>query len=272
MSIKKTSLYFFLFIFLSSIIAWFFILAPFPKVKSIFTNANVIVSDFLNEKYPGNLIVNIKNGQIEINKTMPYCPTLDNKTKEGILFDRNLDTQYLFSDSSQNRYKDYCNPIAFVGSNFVIIPKEDGSYQLEKLPKELSVTITKDVLKQAADEALPGIIRIGKIIYYLFPLLMSLFSFSLLLTINLWYAFIAKLILKISKINKDLKFKEAYRKSLIVLFTLTIINYIIVKLLFNYLLKMNLSLSFPFFYTLLITLIMILLEKYPLKGSVAGIY
>jgi len=273
MSIKKTYLYFFLFILLSSIVAWFLILAPFPKARSIFTNTNITVSNFLDEKYPSDLIINIKNGQVEINKPMPYCLTFDNKTEGGILFDRNLNTQYLFSDSSKSIYKDYCNPVAFVGSNFVVIPKEDGSYQLERLPKELSITVTKDILEQTVDAALPEIIKIGKIIYYLSPLLGSIFSFSLILTMNLWYAFIAKLVLKITKIEKDLEFKEAYRKSLIVLFALTIINYVIVKFLFNFLLKMNLSLSFPFFYTLLITLIVILLEKYPLKWSpFAGIY
>ena len=273
MSTKKTSLYFFLFIFLSSIIAWFFILAPFPKVKSIFTNANAETSRFLDEKYPDDLIINIKNGQVGINKTMPYCLTLDKKTEMGILFDRNLNTQYLFSDSSKNIYKDYCNPVAFVGSNFVIIPKEDDSYQLEKLPEKLSITITKDVLKQAVKEALPKLIKIGRIIYYLSPLLMSLFSFSLILTMNLWYAFIAKLVLKITKVKKDFDFKEAYRKSLIILFAITIVNYIVIKFLFNFLLKMNLSLSFPFFYTLLIILIMVPLEKYPLKWSfLAGLY
>lgn len=259
---KKTLLLFLFFLLLAIPIDWFAFAAPVASVTKTLNEAPKIVNSFINEAFPQDLVIDIKNGQVSVNQPLPYCLVLDKPTKSGVLFDENPQPLTLL-DPKASPYSLLCKPIALVGKNFVVYEdKNEGSYKIYKLPEEMTYRVTQAELQKLSSDWLPKILPLAKILYFSAPFLFAPFVLGWFLFINLWYALVAKLAFRLFKIDRDLTFKEAYSKTLPALLVWTAFDWIIIGLFINHLAKLQFSLTFPFLGTIVVVAGAVLLEKY----------
>lgn len=279
---KKTSLYFFLSILFIFVFSWFVLFLPIKRFKQLHADAPSMVNNLLNDVFPEDLIITINNGEVTINQETPYCLVIDKETNEGIVFDENANITAPLSNSLEI-YSDLCNPLALVGKNYIIYSDleerwelqddnfvkvgsyidslKNGSYQVQEIPSEVNFQIDQVQVQAIASGVLPILLNWFKTIYYFLPFVMAPFIFLYLWSMNFWYAWVTKIVLKISKINQTLTAKEARKKTFFVFFIWTMFNWLIIQFLINYLLNIEFHLAFPFLNTIVIAIGTILLEK-----------
>lgn len=290
---KKTSLYFFLFILVSFVFYWFVIIWPVKKFTQFYTDAPTMANNFINDAFPADLIISINNGEVTINQETPYCLVIDKDLSAGIVFDENANITAPLS-KSLTTYFDLCNPWAVVGSNFVIYSGDyektwelqdgnfvnpesytnsmnNGSYTVYEIPGEINLQISQVEIQAVASAILPILLNWSKIFYYALPFLLVPSIFLFFLLNNFWYGWVAKIVLKLSKINQTISSKEVRSISFFVLFLWTMLDWVVFKFLINDLLKIDFTLVFPFLNTIVVVLGVVLLEKFaPKKKDDSG--
>jgi hypothetical protein len=268
MKFKKTLLFFGLFFLIAIPFYFFVILIPVSKFNNFMSQAPVEVGNSIDKYYPKDLIIDIRNGEISINQKTPYCLIIDSASRKGILFDENAGPLSL-GNNQVTTSSGSCNPVVVVGKNFVVYPDIQsgvkGAYKVQTFPSTVNFEITLDEISQLSLTILPQILQIVKYAYYIVPFVLSLLILGVYLLKNFWYALVAKMVTKWTKINPVITYKEAYSKSFFILFVYTVFEMTFIELIINNLLHLGFSLSFPFLATIIVTLGTVLMEKYYYK-------
>lgn len=269
MGLKKTLLIFVLSLLVGFPLYFFTFLIPVSKFNEYYNQAPLMFDNLINQSYPEDLVIDIKNGEVSVNRVTPYCLVLEQKSKFGILFDENANAADFIS--KKNNLDDTCKPYALVGKNFVVVPDTEsgteGSYRIQEISSSVNYTITRDEISKLAATILPKLMNFAKYTYYIGPFVLAIFIFPFFLLMNLWYALIARLLLKITKTNAVASYKEVYAKSLFVLFIITVINWLLIELLLKKVLNLNFTISFPFLMTILVAIGTFLMEKFVFKKN-----
>lgn len=245
----------FLFFLIYSPVFWFVLTLPYPKFQTISDDLPELINDNLIDRYPNDLVISVEKGIVTINKPSPYCLVLDDKSRYGIVYDA-LSSPSLLNTFDQNGpYKSLCQPIALVGTNFVMTHDSDnGQIKINRISETVTYTIEKSTISSILNQLIPVINQIGNVAYYIIPLLIFLSFFLFTLSSNLWYTFTSKLLLKLFKIDTNLLKDKIYGTSLFIFNIIQFINLVIFGWFINKNLSQNYSLSFPFCNTIIISI------------------
>lgn len=270
MSFKKTLLFFFIFLFVSLPVGLFTLFFPVGKFNRFYADAPSFVTNLINKAYPADLVISIDNGNVSTNRKSPYCLILDTNTRVGIVFDQKADAA-AFMGGKDSRYSLLCRPFVLVGKNFVVYPDTSqgnkGSYRVQQIPANVTYRITRAEIDKIALLAVPVVLNVGRKLYYAGPFVLAIPVLLLLLLANVWFALVALLFFKLTKISGAVTFKEAYSKSFFALFIYTVIDWVVFKYLLKGILGINMFISFPLLTTTIVVAITLLLEKYYSKKS-----
>lgn len=263
MTTKKTILFFVLFFLISIPIYWFIRVIPVAKFNQYYSEAPKIVNNLIAKVYPEDLIIDINQGQISVNKETPYCLVFDENQKIGVIFDEdaNLDD---FINTKGTIYTEICNPIALVGDSYVVYPDSEseieGAYKIQQVPADLTYQLTKQKIDNFASQVMPTILNIAQKVYYFAPFVAFIFILPSLLMINLWYALVGLMVFKITKIGSDISYKRAYSKTFFALFLWTFFNLVLIHFVLNDLMGIKFGIMFPFSGTLIVVGVAVFLE------------
>jgi hypothetical protein len=268
---KKTALYLFLFILFSLTFNWFVISLPIEKFNDYAERAPIIINDYISDIYPEDLMIDVSDGEVSINRQTPYCLIFNRESAEGIVFDDNAQLTVPVS-SSLTDYNDLCRPWALVGKNFLLFPDsldslQAGSYRIQEIPAEADFLLSKEIIDDLLINILPILLRLARTLYFLAPFLIVIFSYSALIFANYFYAFIAKIVIKKSKINTEITYKQVRKKSLFILFLWTVFNWVIIKFFINDLLNVSLNLSSGLLSAVVVVVATVFLEKHSVENS-----
>ncbi|MFA5828335.1 MAG: hypothetical protein WC841_03195 [Candidatus Shapirobacteria bacterium] len=250
MKTQKSVLYLTIFLLLSSIIGWFYLILPLSTLNDILSNASTWVDTNLVSRYPDDLIISVKSGQVSVNRETPYCLVLDDKSQSGIVFTGDRDPRVL--SLTDETYSSLCKPIALVGTNYYVYPDKENTYKVETIPATVNYNLDKNQIVNFVNQYLPLILRSGRNLYYFVPFMATPLLLIIFLSQNLWYSWVAKTIIKIFKLHPNDKKLEIYGTSLFIYTIILFVDWVIIGLLLNYILKQNIHLSFPFFNSLVI--------------------
>ncbi len=242
--------------FLISNIAWFSKILPPGRFKSYLRQAPGFVDDKIISIYPDDLVVTIKNGQVDINQDSPYCLIThhDQETGQpfGIVYDSAaIANPSIFTQKSQ--YQGICNPIALVGKDFFMYPDNNNSnqYKINTIPDSVDYQLDKDTITDFADKTLPKVMDFGQKIYFFIPIIIFALSYPFILLFNFWYTFVLRLAFKLFKVDPKLTQGKVYGTSLLIYFLILLTQTI----------TGGRFISFPFFNTIAICLFAILYFK-----------
>lgn len=266
MGTKKTLLFFFIFFLIAIPFYWFVVAFPVKEFNNFYTNASTTVGNLITQVYPKDLIVDIVGGKVSINKTTPYCVTLEKTSRVGIIFDEKANPANLLN-SSNSTYSSLCNPVALVGSTFIVYPDgEQGAsgatYKIQQIPTEVTYQITSDKIQKMAEKYVPKIRQVAKQIYFTLPFVLPIFLLPLILLCNLWYALIGWVIFKLTGMNKQITFGQAYAKTFFALFVWTVVDFVLLKFVVGGLLHPGFTFSLPLMNTIAVVIVTLLLERY----------
>ena len=124
MSLSKAILITFLALLVIVPFGWFVTAAPVCEANRFFQSAPRFLNKSLSEIYPADLVIDIKGGEVKINRPSPYCLVFDKGSRMGVIFDETAQAQVLLDLPA--RYTRLCQPVALVGKNFVTYPKGEG--------------------------------------------------------------------------------------------------------------------------------------------------
>jgi len=245
---------------------WFVVAFPIKEFNSFYANASTTVGNLINQVYPQDLIVDIINGKVSINKTTPYCVTLEKTSRVGIVFDEKANPANLLNNGSST-YATLCNPVALIGSTFIVYPDgEQGAsgatYKIQQIPTEVTYQITSDKVQKLAEKYVPKVRQVARQVYFTLPFVLPIFLLPLMLMCNLWYALIGWIIFKLTGMNKQITFGQAYSKTFFALFVWTAVDLVLLKFAIGTLIHTGLTLSFPLINTIAVIITTLLLERY----------
>lgn len=245
----------FLFFLIYSAVLWFVFTLPYPKFQTISDDLPQLINNNLVDRYPNDLVISAEKGIVTINKPSPYCLVLDEKSKYGIVYDA-LSSPSLLNTFDQNSpYRNLCQPIALVGTNFIMTYDSDnGQIKINKISETITYTIEKSTISSIANQLIPVINQIGIVAYYVIPLLIFLSLFLFTLSSNFWYTFTSKLLLKLFKVDVSLLKGKIYGTCLFIFNIIQFLNLVIFGWFINKKLGQNYSLSFPFCNTIIISI------------------
>jgi len=266
MSTKKTLLFFLLFFLIAIPFYWFVVAFPVKEFNSFYADTSTTVTNVVSQVYPKDLIINIVNGKVSINKPTPYCVTLEKTSRLGIIFDEKANPANLL-DTSNRAYSSLCSPIALVGSTFFVYPeRQQGatgtSYSIQQIPTNITYQVTSEKIGQLIERYLPEIKKVAKQIYFTLPFVLAIFLLPVMLVSNLWYALIGWAIFKLTDMVKEITYTQAYGKTFFALLLWTVIDFALFKFVLGGLLHTGFTLYFPFMNTIAVILVTLLLEKY----------
>lgn len=233
---------------------WFNI-APINKVKPAIDSMADNVLKIVRERFPADLVINLKNGNVTINQPMPYCLILDKKENAGIIFDDNESPNITSFENVPENFS--CKPIMIVGKNYLMT--YDGQKEkinIDKIPTNVNADIDQKMLFERIEKYGPIVSRWGWTLYLSLPLVFLLFTLSGMMLLNFWYSLIFGLVAKLFKIGDNPLLKDKYWIALFFASILEVINQILSV-------AFKTRLNFPFSATILITLAgIIYLNKY----------
>ncbi len=235
-------------------LSWFFYILPVSKVNQFFANLPNLVNSQIISNYPSDLTVTISKGIVSINQPSPYCLLLHQNS--GVIFDAEAQPS-LSALGANSQYSNLCQPIALVGSNFVMYP-DDNSFKISQIPTNIDFALDQPTIKKYSEIAIPIVLHYGRILYYLLPVVFIPFALLFILFTNLWYKFTTKLILKIFKVDYDESY--IFGTSLFLYTVIIILNSVVLKFVSSFI-GQEISLSFPFANTIIIALVSLLYFK-----------
>ena len=260
MSLSKAILITFLTLLAAVPFGWFVVAVPVVQANRLFRSAPQFLNKNLSEIYPANLVIDIKDGEVKINRPSPYCLVFDKGSRSGIIFDEVAQAQILLD--LPVRYTRLCQPVVLVGKNFITYPKGEGKgFEMQKIPSEINFKVTQEKIKNFVGQYSPRLIASGRILYFLLPFVILPFIMIGLLLKNLWYGFISYAALKGFKVKPNATYKETYATTLLLQTTLVFLTWIFVPFLFKTLGAARPVWGFPFLNTILITTGTVLLIK-----------
>lgn len=228
-----------------SFISWFFFTLPKKTFKSSLESLPQFIDNSLVDRYPDDLLISIKKGQVSLNRPSPFCFILDEKDSVGIIYDANIVSADPASFDADGPYQDLCKPVALVSQGFVMYP-DSGSNQIKlyRIPSDINYQIDKGTISSLINKVLPKIIEIANFAYTVIPFVVFISFFVFILLSNIWYAFVSRLVLKLFKVNQARSI--IYGTSLIAYNIILFANLVIIDWLINMAFNQNIS-SISFF-------------------------
>jgi hypothetical protein len=249
---KKSKIIPFLFISLLAyfLLTWFFSVLPVKTFNKIISDAPGYLNQNLLTIFPNDLVVTVAKGELSLNRPSPFCLVFDQKNNAGIIFDQNASSDYS-AFTSESSYSELCKPFALFGKNFVMYP-DNQSFKVDQLPSDINFVLTKPDIEKFVADSLPKVINVGRVLYYILPVIFTLFTFCFILLINYWYASVVAFASKVFKINPTAKTGDYFDQTLILFIFFIILDRIIVPII-NTSFSLNLTFGFPLRNTILIT-------------------
>jgi len=251
MTTGKTTLYSFLFFLIAVPFAWFVVLVPFTVANSFLRNLPELINSSVINQYPQDLEIIIKEGMVSINQPNPYCLLLGNQAQVGIIFDLNTQPQ-LDAFESDSLYRRLCQPIAVVGQNYVMY-SDEKQIKIQKIPEQVNLSINRQSISDFVVAYLPKITTFGVVAYLISPFLATFFILAFFLLTNFWYSLVVTIITKVFKTNPLVTTGKIYSVTLRFYLYIIIFQWVVVYYLLNYLFRLNITLSFPFLNTVIIS-------------------
>lgn len=207
----------------------------------------------LTQKIPEELEVVVKNGEVEVNKERPYCLLIEPKSGIGVYFSEN--------ESPVVPKKGECGALMTVGKNYVMVKEENDNYRVYKVDAKANYTINRENIESFYQKMRPEAEKAGWIIYFVGPWVGWLMIFGFGLLNCLWYAWVARIGLRIFQSRKDLSFNQVFGTVLFLMSMWWFLRYGIVYLIVNNYLQKNMWLGFPFMNTLILTILALIWYK-----------
>lgn len=255
---KRPFLLLFLFTLISTPVG-FWIATPKAKVDKFFAELPQIIETNILAKYPDDLKINVEKGKVTINRELPYCFVVseENGVKSGVVFDKNPEVAVLIQ--KENKYSNLCKAVVLVGENYVVFPSDSGG-RLQEISSEMNLVIDKSSLNDFVNKYLPIAKKWGLVAYKVAPFILALVTMLFMMSINIWYGWVLKVISKIFKFG-EMSFSQYYKTTLVV-FTIWSAFSWLVSLIIKLTMNRVVSLSpFIFFDTILITVASLYLIK-----------
>lgn len=190
---EKSKFLLFLLVLVSSVFGWFFVIAPHSSFQNLIDRFTNLVNNNVIARFPEDLVIIAKGGQISVNQPSPYCFIVSDDG-EGIVFNTNVSSPQPSDLEPGNKYSDLCRPIAVVGQNYVIYPDRDYGYRVSKIPMEVDIVVDRSKVVGFVNQVLPVLSSVARYFYFAIPFVVTIFSFVYLLAINFWYLIIVKLV------------------------------------------------------------------------------
>lgn len=246
---ERSKLFLFLLVLLYVPAAWFVIFVPVAKVRTFFANLPDLVNTNFISHFPQTMEIKVTNGVVSLNQETPHCFLISGNT--GVVIDPSAKPDLsVLSTTAAGPYSKLCQPIALIGSNFILYPDKNNSYKIQQIPTDANLTINHTSLVTFVNQNLPKLISIAQKAYYILPFIGLIFIYLFLLFINLWYTLMVRLALKISQKPLPL-FGQTYNLSLFFYSFILFFDWFFLGTL-NYFLKTSLDFSFLFRNTLVI--------------------
>jgi len=262
----KSALILFIFLVITVPIGWFTVIFPYQSAASFFKNIPKWIDSTLTKQFPVDLVISVKNGQVTLNRTSPYCLILKEGSQIGIVFDTRLDPQIKAFDTD-GPYSRLCQPLFVIGKNYVM-SLDNNNISIHPIPAQATFSIDQKNLSKLVSDYLPKLVASGKNLYLYAPFILILPVFIFILLNNYWYSLVSRLVLKIFKIRPGIKSSEVYGVSLFFYTCILFIQWVFISYILNHLSKLTVNLSFPFMNTILIAIAcLIYFKKIPTTPS-----
>jgi len=245
----KSSLILFLFLLIILPLFWFTIVAPYKTSQSLLSQVKSTYAPALVDQFPSDLIINVKNGVVSLNKPAPYCFILDQKTQTGLVFDTKNEAKITALDGN-GPYAKLCKAVGVIGKDYLMYSSGE-QLKIQKIPAEANFTLDRVAVKNFVDSIMPKILAFGQKAYLALPFVLIIPVFLFFLSNNLWYSFVAGLVLKAFKLTPSV---SVYGTTLLFYTIITAVKWILVDFLLNGQFGQTLDISFPFLNTILISL------------------
>jgi hypothetical protein len=252
MSVAKSALVLFLFLVVVIPIAWFTVVFPYKSAAAFIRNFPKLIDSSVIQQYPSDLVISVKNGQVNLNRPTPYCLILKQGSLIGIVFDPGSEPN-IRAFEANGPYSDLCQPLVVVGKNF-FMTLDNSQLKIQMISTQLTTTIDQKSLSEFVSNYLPRVTSFGQTAYLYFPFLMVILAYMFFLLNNFWYSFITGLVLKIFKIRPGTGSSEIYGATLFFYTSLNFIQWVVIGYILNGLFKLNTSVNFPFMNTVLIAI------------------
>ncbi|MFZ2152667.1 MAG: hypothetical protein WAV41_01250 [Microgenomates group bacterium] len=212
---QKSKTLLFLLILVWFPLSWFIIQLPISQFNSVLQNAPKYINENLLIKYPTDLIITLKSGQVSLNQPSPYCLVLDDKSNSGVVFDTALTGAPNPADLGANgKYSQLCTPMGIIGRQFVLYPDKENSYKVTQISPDLNYTIDKPAITKFVDQYLPNLLSFAKSGYYFGPIILALFAYLYFLLINTWYTLVTRFFTRVLKISTSYPVDQIFNLTL----------------------------------------------------------
>lgn len=253
MAFKNAFLLLLGFVLVSVTIDWYVINFPINKVNKFFTDIPGLVGEGFAETISADLVVEMKDGKLRVNRENPYCLVINDKTGDGILFDSEA-LKDVIASGGGGKYDEMCHPVVVAGKNYISYLNQEGEYVLEEPSSLLNFTLSKENIEKAIMTYLPQITSGGKTVYFVMPwILMPGYLIFLVLKVY-WYVFVVKIALKVIKVRGGFNSKELYPMVMFVAAVWLWVKWIIIQVVMNYLGGQRINTNVMFFNTVLVTI------------------
>ena len=228
-------------------------------MEEFFETSLVELKTLVLSKYPIDLEINLDKGMVSVNKDLPYCLVISEEEGEkiGIVFDKDPSVKELIGEKSQ--YDELCKPIGLVGENYIIYPERE-MFKTVPLTGEMSWQINRQEIEKWSETIMPLLEKWGLVAYKLAPFLLIPIAMVALMAVNLWYGLVLKIASNLFQIEK-INFGQSYKTSLLVYSGWNIFKWLVSMLMGQITEKVVNFSPFPFFETILITAIGLLMIK-----------
>lgn len=240
------------FIIVSVLVDWFVINFPADRVDRFLTELPGLVEDGFLNTVTDETVIEMKAGKLRINRENPYCLIINNKTRDGIVFDSEALKDVIASGGGE-KYNQLCHPVVFAGKNYISYLGQDGEYVLEQPSSMLNFRLSKEQLGSVISTYLPQVVAGGRTVYRIFPWVMIPGYVVFLMVKIYWYVFVVRMALKVYKVRGDFNSKELYPMVMFVAAVWYWVKWIIIQVVMNYVGGQRINTNILFFNTILIT-------------------
>jgi hypothetical protein len=280
LSLKQGFLYLFLFIFIGFPIYWFGFILPLGKTTKLINELPKLVNESVVGQFPPDLIVQVADGTVTLNKPLPYCleiavpPPADapdvSDLKVGILFVEEVDQETMTAlQNTGTVYRDLCSPFMVIGqTTYVTNDPDTGELSIQPIPKEVSVVATQEFLTDLVETQGPRIAGLIQAAYYIGPFILALSLYAGFLLLNFWYASVTLVFFKLFKKAQTRPFSHYYMSSLYSQIAWQSIIWTLNVIVFKTLAQSTFQLGVPFLGTIVIVALNVfVLKNHPLSNE-----
>lgn len=252
MTIKKSLLIWAFVSLVVVMVAFYGVFLSKTKVENFISNNENLIWT-LSSRIPEDVNVKVKNGEIEVNKERPYCLMLESKSGLGVYFTNN--------DKPEPPKTTECGALMTVGKNYVMVPQENNTYKVYKINLKANYTINRSNIenfyktnKSKLEMAVWSVFYAGSWMVWV-----GIFGWGLLTA--LWYAWVAKVALRIFQAKDSLVFNQVYGVSLFLMSGWWFLRYGLLYIIVDNFCHQNIWFKFPFMNTLILTILALIWYK-----------